>query len=255
MPWRVRSPNTSSLLTGACCRCRAVGSTDDPCSILAYGLGREASRSRIGGQADGRREEGIMLEIFARIDTQLFLWIHETWRSPESDAFFLWLTQLRHFLWPLALAWVLLLIFGGRSGRWIAIGLVFCLLATDQVSSQLIKPWVDRVRPCFAIEGVTALLPQAHSPSFPSAHATNAFGVAGLVLRARGGRWWWLLIVAMLIGLSRVIVGVHYPGDVAGGALLGLLLGALVWQIVSLFEQATSGERPRPSAPRERGRS
>lgn len=186
-----------------------------------------------------------MLEALGQIDVDLLLWIHNGWRSAQSDAFFIWLTQLRHFLWPLAFAWILLIIFGGRDGRWIAVGLVLCLLVTDQVSSQLVKPWVARVRPCFAVEGVSALLPQAHSASFPSSHATNVFGVAGLLILARGRRWVGLLAVAALIGISRIYIGVHYPSDVLGGAVLGLLLSGAVWQLVRLLDLATGAARER----------
>ncbi len=86
--------------------------------------------------------------------------------------------------------------------------------------------------------------------SMPSGHTTTAFTVAGLMtlsLRGRAhrdgmahprfqrfvglavGTAWWLL--AGLQGLSRVVVGAHWPSDVAAGAGLGLILAPLVWQL------------------------
>lgn len=66
----------------------------------------------------------------------------------------------------------------------------------------------------------------AHDPgqSFPSDHATAAFGVALTVLVFLSRSWGMLLsLVALLIGFSRVYVGLHYPGDVLGGAVVALL--------------------------------
>jgi len=157
-----------------------------------------------------------------RIDISLLLWIHRTWRCPPADAFFLWISDVRHFLLPLGLAWVLLLVFGRAPGRWLAVMLAVCLVATDQLASHVIKPWVGRTRPCFVVAGVEALLPQANSFSFPSSHAANIFGAAWTMILARGSRWSWTLLVALAVGLSRVYLGVHYPSDVVGGAVLGL---------------------------------
>lgn len=65
--------------------------------------------------------------------------------------------------------------------------------------------------------------------SFPSAHAANHFCLAAFLLSIFGyflGRWkymWWLW--AILISLAQVYVGVHYPLDILGGAILGIIVG------------------------------
>ncbi|MCK4305338.1 MAG: phosphatase PAP2 family protein [Candidatus Eisenbacteria sp.] len=174
-----------------------------------------------------------MIELLHSIDRAILLWIHQGWRSGPTDLLFPWITELRHFIVPLAVGWLLLMIFGGRRGRITGLLLVASLILTDQIAGQWIKPWVERVRPCFAVEGVTALIHQVHSASFPSNHAANVFG-ASTVLRLRGGpRWLWAFVPATLIGLSRVYVGVHYPSDVVGGMVLGMACGALVCGVVS----------------------
>ncbi len=172
-----------------------------------------------------------MAELLQRLDEMLLLWIHQGWRSGPGDLFFTWITESRHFIIPLAITWLLMVIRGGRTGRVTALLIAVCLLLTDQLSSHLIKPWVARERPCFAVDGVNALIDQVRSNSFPSSHASNVFGAAALFWLVRGRRWLWGFLVAALVGLSRIYVGVHYPSDVLAGALLGMLCAGLVWWV------------------------
>jgi undecaprenyl-diphosphatase len=102
------------------------------------------------------------------------------------------------------------------------------LLITIAVTSgvvALVKALAGRVRPCYAVDWVrpvSAALPS--DPSFPSGHAAGSFALAVFVfiLNRRAGML--LLGVAAAIALSRVALGVHYPSDVAAGAILGSTL-------------------------------
>jgi undecaprenyl-diphosphatase len=120
----------------------------------------------------------------------------------------------------------------GRSYRWktaclsglTAAGLG---LLIGQVISHL---WV-RERPFAAHPRETLLLvPPSHEPSFPSDHAIAAFAIA-VSVALLGGRWVGALFLAgaSMVGVSRVFVGLHYPGDVAGGALVGLIAALVVY--------------------------
>ena len=165
------------------------------------------------------------LSSFASLDVALFRWANEVAHSPLFDAFFLWLTKPPYRVVLFLLLWGALMVWGGRKGRRAGILLIFVVLAADQLSSSLIKPWIDRVRPCFALDGVRLLLPrQAHSGSFPSSHAVNSFAVAVVLFSVRRWLGWVAIGVAILVSYSRIYVGVHYPSDSVGGAILGALV-------------------------------
>jgi undecaprenyl-diphosphatase len=190
-----------------------------------------------------------MIGALAHLDRALLLAIHQGWRSPAGDALFTWITQSRHFLVPLLLLWLGFIVLGGRRGRVLAAALLVTLILTDAIGGAILKPLVHRVRPCFTVEGVQALLPQARSASFPSNHAANTFGAATVLFAA--GRGWWALgfVVAAAVALSRVYVGVHYPSDVLGGAAIGVGVGLLVWRAAAALEQRYGGRRSLSAAP------
>jgi undecaprenyl-diphosphatase len=94
--------------------------------------------------------------------------------------------------------------------------------------NRLIAELWHRPRPYEAHHGVHVWAMRSHDPSFPSDHASAAFGIAFAVLmfdRLAGALF---LAAAALIGVGRVLVGVHYPGDVLAGVLVGLGCAALV---------------------------
>jgi undecaprenyl-diphosphatase len=114
------------------------------------------------------------------------------------------------------------------------------------VNQAIAKVW-DRPRPYQAHAGAHVWVARSHDPSFPSDHASAAFGIAFAVLmfdRIAGSLF---VAAAALIGLGRVLVGVHYPGDIAAGALVGIasavvvvrLARPLLGSLVRLAERVT----------------
>lgn len=125
--------------------------------------------------------------------------------------------------------------FKGRGWWWVVIFLCTVSL-TDMVSSQVFKEGFQRLRPCQDpgfIEHVRLLLNYcAGGFSFTSSHAANHFGMATfifLTLRPVTKNWIWIVFLwAAVICYAQVYVGVHYPFDILGGAIIGLLFGTFM---------------------------
>ncbi len=89
----------------------------------------------------------------------------------------------------------------------------------------LLKVLIARPRP----EGLVMLLPLTNlvDYSFPSGHTIAAFAALPVLLREYPSMKWFWISFAVLVGLSRLYLGVHYPSDVVAGALIGYVLGSL----------------------------
>lgn len=186
-----------------------------------------------------------MLELLISFDTWLFRLINEAWANPVFDAVMPFITDLSNFEIPLAVVWMMLMVFGGRKGRVVGIGLAVTLVLTDQVSSHVIKPLVQRQRPCVSLEEVRLLTGLKNTLSFPSSHAANIFGSATVLSLAYRRPAPALLLVAAAVAYSRVYIGVHYPLDVICGAGLGIGFGLAVSSGSSALLKRISWRRAR----------
>jgi undecaprenyl-diphosphatase len=92
--------------------------------------------------------------------------------------------------------------------------------------SRTLKFVIDRQRPAFHYREPPPLMHIPHTDSFPSGHAATSFAAAATLARFVPRRWIAvaLYVLAALIAWSRVYVGAHYPLDILGGAVLGLLI-------------------------------
>lgn len=115
----------------------------------------------------------------------------------------------------------------------IALTVVLC----DQVSSGLIKPLFARLRPSHnpEIAGLLHYVNGYHGGmyGFVSSHTANSFGVTTYVALLLRRRWvtFCMVLLSIAVGYSRIYLGVHYPGDVMAGGLLGGIIGACCYKM------------------------
>lgn len=160
------------------------------------------------------------------VDSGVLLWLQSI-RNPVLDGFFCVYTQLGNA----GVAWIVLsvvLLFFKRtrkSGALALCAMLFGLIGTNLV----LKNLVQRMRPFEAVEGLLHLVPITDPNSFPSGHTTAAFAAGVVWLRTLPVRWARVLalVSAVLMAVSRLYVGVHYPTDVLAGAVMGTVCALL----------------------------
>ena len=86
-----------------------------------------------------------------------------------------------------------------------------------------VKQLITRPRPCQVLPQVTKVTGCGRAPGFPSNHAVNTAGASVFLQMIYPRTGWITAPVVMLIGFNRIYVGAHYPSDVVGGWLLGVL--------------------------------
>ena len=173
------------------------------------------------------------------LDRNIFLFLNSL-HTPFIDEV-MWIVSMKVVWTPLYLAiiWMIFRRYGKRA--WIPLALVPVLVLIDDQGSTLIKNLTVRPRPCHepALAGMVHTVNGycAGMYGFVSGHAANSFGIAAFSSALIGKRWfsWSIFTWAVIVSYSRIYLGVHYPGDVLGGALLGLAAGAaLAWTALKM---------------------
>ncbi len=173
------------------------------------------------------------LEKLVQWDRWLFIKINSDWTNPVLDNVApLWRSPL--YWAPLYLFLLLFILINFKArGLWWALFYICTVALCDMVGNYVFKHGLERVRPCndpdFYMH-VRLLLDHCGSGySFVSNHAANHFGMAVfsfVTLRHLIGKWAWLTIAwAASVAYAQVYVGVHYPLDVTGGAMVGFIFG------------------------------
>ncbi len=179
----------------------------------------------------------ISLEWLNELDKILFILINNELANPVTDFIMPIITSDLNLRLTYALAMLVLLWKGNTRLRWMVLFSIITMVLADQISSNILKELFQRPRPCQIMSDLNLLVNCGKGFAMPSSHAANSFAQAAFFGSLFSKSRWYMIIVAFLISISRVFVGVHYPGDVLAGTILGAAIGLTVTAIFVKFER------------------
>ncbi len=180
------------------------------------------------------------MALIEQADVWLFQLLNLHLVHPAADDLMVFLTRVRLSGHIIVLAALFIVVRRGKSAFLVLLLALFAVGMADIVASGILKPLVQRIRPCFALDHVRLLVSQPRSYSFASSHAANSAAVATVI-------WIFfhrgifvekiftiiMMLYALAISWSRVYVGVHYPGDVIAGMVIGVCSAMLLYLLYS----------------------
>jgi len=188
-----------------------------------------------------------VLDFLWEIDVKILYWLHVELKSSILDFIFPYLTDLHKVFFVKWFIAPLLLLFWYLKQKNKMLRVLGCLILlaglSDQIGYRLLKPSFDRVRPNNEVRLQDWIRPlkSPQSGSFPSNHAMNTFAIFTTLIFIYPYLKWGLWPLAVLISLTRVYAGVHYPSDILGGALLGFLLA---WVLMKGYKKFLNEKYP-----------
>lgn len=183
-----------------------------------------------------------ILVTLSQLDWQLFHWINASLSNVFFDVLMPFIRN--KWLWlPLYVGVISWMIIRWKKLSWMVVFFfLFSAGVSDYLSASVIKPLVQRERPCqldFTDRPITERVHCGNGYSFPSSHATNHMAMAVFLFLIfspvlRKGRYLFLLW-AFLVSFAQIYVGVHFPGDVVAGWILGTIIALICYKLLEFY--------------------
>lgn len=170
------------------------------------------------------------MEYLLQLDGNILLWIQEYLRNDFFTAIWKFITFLGDEGWFWLASAILMLFF--KKTRKVGIAALCSIALCFLITNLCLKNVIARPRPFNVIPELTILIDAPVSFSFPSGHTANSFAMAFIYFKILPKKWGiGAIVLASLIGFSRLYLGVHYPSDVLGGVLVAWICSVLVYRI------------------------
>ncbi|PID27123.1 MAG: hypothetical protein CR982_06640 [Candidatus Cloacimonadota bacterium] len=201
--------------------------------------------------------------MLSEIDAEIFRYLNTNFHFEPLNTLFIILTSRKYTIIPAVILIFFLFKIYKKKGFWIFLGIVATAGLADFISSGIMKKIFMRPRPCQTLEGIFFWSKKVDPPwlitdfsvkesykssfSFPSSHAANSMAVA--VFTSFYLRKWtpFLIIVSLLIGYSRIHLGVHYPSDIIAGFMVGAICGFFVKYSFEIIYEYLDNRKKRSS--------
>lgn len=167
-----------------------------------------------------------MKDIFKRFDDHFIKLLNSRIKNPYLDRFMLRITDLGGAVFTSIFASGLVLL-GDRNTKLLGLEAILALFF-GQIFVQSLKKLMSRERPYKIIEQLHTFGIDLRDYSFPSGHTTASFSLATTIAVNMPRLTIFIFLLALLIGISRIYLGVHYPTDVAAGILLGVFASLVI---------------------------
>lgn len=172
-----------------------------------------------------------MLQYLLELDTEVFLFFNRM-HHPVMDSIMWFMSGISNWI-PLYLVFIALIIKNYQKETWlILLAIALVILAADQITSGFMKPFFERLRPSHepALDGLVHTVNDYKGGrfGFASGHSSNSFAIATILFLLFRQKYTWVLCMfvwAAVVAYSRIYLGVHYPGDIIVGGLIGVACG------------------------------
>ena len=178
-----------------------------------------------------------MIESLLTLDGTILLWIQENLRAEWLTPVMVTITKLGGlgFIWIV----ISLILLCFRKTRWAGVSGLLALVFSLLINNMILKNLFARTRPYEVVEGLQLLTAKATDYSFPSGHAGSSFAAAVAICctQKEGKARWILLLLAVVMGFSRLYIGIHYPTDVICGAVTGSICGYVSSRMIGMIRK------------------
>ena len=177
-----------------------------------------------------------MIEFLIDLDIKLFNFFNSKISNPIFDLIFPVITDQDFWTLPIIGLIVYLMIGRGKVGKISVLLLLIAVGLSDFVSASILKPYFERLRPSHSeLEGLILLVNKGGKYGFVSSHAANIFAASTILSFFYIHKKKLFFTIAFLVSYSRIYVGVHFPGDVIFGGVLGYLIAITTITYYSKF--------------------